>query len=87
MQRRNRIHGSLSQEEQVGIVKMAAILRLAEALDRGHEQKILDFTLEITEMDLVIHADTASDIAVEKIGVLAQSDMFEDVFGLKLILV
>lgn len=87
LQRRNRIHGALSQEDQVGIAKMAAILRLAEALDRGHEQKIVDFTLEKTEMDLVIRADTAADIAVEKIGVLAQSDMFEDVFGLKLILV
>jgi exopolyphosphatase/guanosine-5'-triphosphate,3'-diphosphate pyrophosphatase len=86
-QKRNVSSGFLSKEEQVGIAKTAAILRLSEVLDSSHKQKISDFTLEKTDMDLVIHPATAEDLSVERGGVLAQSHIFEDVFGLKPILI
>jgi exopolyphosphatase/guanosine-5'-triphosphate,3'-diphosphate pyrophosphatase len=75
--------GLLSKEEQVGIAKIAAILRLAEVLDGSHKQKISDLTFEKTDVDLVIRTATTHDLSVERGGVLAQSQIFEDVFGLK----
>ena len=86
-QKRDVSSGFLSKEEQVGIAKTAAILRLSEVLDGSHRQKISDFSIEKTDMDLVIHPATAEDLSVEKAGVLAQSHIFEDVFGLKPILI
>jgi exopolyphosphatase/guanosine-5'-triphosphate,3'-diphosphate pyrophosphatase len=86
-QKENVSAGFLSKEEQVGIAKTAAILRLGEVLDGSHKQKISNFTLEKTDMDLVIHPTAAEDLSLEKRGVLAQSHIFEDVFGLKPILI
>ena len=74
------------QQDRGRFGKLSAILRLAESLDRGHRQRITGFTLEKTELELVIRPAATGDITMEKIGALEQSEDFEDVFGLKLVL-
>jgi exopolyphosphatase/guanosine-5'-triphosphate,3'-diphosphate pyrophosphatase len=69
------------------VQKLAAILRIADALDRSHNQRIKDFELERKEEQLLIRCSYVGDISSERLGLQAKAIMFEQVFGLKVILV
>jgi exopolyphosphatase/guanosine-5'-triphosphate,3'-diphosphate pyrophosphatase len=68
------------------VSKLAAILRLAEAMDRGHKQRVSDFAVARAGLNLVLRVETRHDITVEKLIVLEKAQYFEDVFGLQLML-
>ena len=73
---------ALRREQRITVLKLSAILRIADALDRGHMQRVRGITAEITEGDLVLHCDYTGDISTERYGLESKSDMFEEVFGL-----
>jgi exopolyphosphatase/guanosine-5'-triphosphate,3'-diphosphate pyrophosphatase len=68
------------------VLKLAAILRVADALDRGHKQRVRDFEIERREDELVLHCETQGDTSVERFGIALKADMFEEVFGMKVVL-
>jgi exopolyphosphatase/guanosine-5'-triphosphate,3'-diphosphate pyrophosphatase len=78
---------SLPREDRMRVQKLAAILRIADALDRSHNQRIKDFELERKEEQLLIRCSYVGDISSERLGLQAKAIMFEQVFGLKVILV
>jgi exopolyphosphatase/guanosine-5'-triphosphate,3'-diphosphate pyrophosphatase len=76
---------------------MAAILRVADSLDRGHSQRIRGITLEKRDNTLVIHSGSPEassensrinyrDFSLEQIGLKEKAGLFQDVFGYKVIL-
>lgn len=82
---------ALPREERIVVLKLAAILRVADALDRGHDQRVGDAVFERHEDRLVITADTSGrtgpvDLSLERLSLAEKGDMFEDVFGLEPIL-
>jgi len=77
---------SLRREQRVAVLKLAAILRIADALDRGHNQRVRDLWTEIQDSDLVIRCKVSGDMSVERHGMAAKADMFEEVFGLSIVL-
>jgi exopolyphosphatase/guanosine-5'-triphosphate,3'-diphosphate pyrophosphatase len=77
---------SLQREERVLVLKMAAILRVADALDRGHAQRIKKAVLERKTETMVIHTEGVHDLSLEQIGIEQKAGLFEDVFGYKIIL-
>jgi exopolyphosphatase/guanosine-5'-triphosphate,3'-diphosphate pyrophosphatase len=78
---------ALQREERVLVLKMASILRVADALDRGHSQQIKRITFERRHESVILHAEGNSDRSLERIGLEKKADMFQDVFGYKVILV
>jgi exopolyphosphatase/guanosine-5'-triphosphate,3'-diphosphate pyrophosphatase len=70
----------------MAVVKLAAILRVADALDRGHSQRVDDITLEENEDDLIIHCHHRGDISNERYGIDMKADMFEEVFGYRIVI-
>jgi exopolyphosphatase/guanosine-5'-triphosphate,3'-diphosphate pyrophosphatase len=78
---------SLPREDRLVILKLAAILRIADALDRGHSQKIRNLRLERREDEMRIHADYSIDVAPERFSLGDKADMFEEVFGYKVTLI
>ena len=68
------------------ILKLTSILRIADALDRGHIQKFTDFSITLEQNNLVIHTVNSSSSVLEKIALSEKSGMFESVFGYKVIL-
>jgi exopolyphosphatase/guanosine-5'-triphosphate,3'-diphosphate pyrophosphatase len=78
---------SLHREERIRVLKIAAILRLADGLDRGHTQKIPPLKLEKRDEEILLHADYAGDPLVERNGLRRKSELFEEVFGYKIRLV
>ena len=77
----------LPRNDRMTILKLTSILRIADALDRGHIQKFSDFTLRLDNNSLIIHTINASNTVLEKIALSEKSGMFESVFGYKVILI
>lgn len=71
------------REERLLINKLAAILRVANALDRGHWQQMSDFTVDRQGRDFVLYVKDAGDLILERHTVTGRSDLFEDIFGMR----
>jgi exopolyphosphatase/guanosine-5'-triphosphate,3'-diphosphate pyrophosphatase len=77
---------ALQREERMLVLKMASILRVADALDRSHSQRIRDITVERLSETVVLHTGEDRDLSMERIGLEEKADMFQDVFGYKVVL-
>jgi exopolyphosphatase/guanosine-5'-triphosphate,3'-diphosphate pyrophosphatase len=77
---------ALQREERILVLKMASILRVADALDRGHSQRIKRIEVERRSETVVLHTGGNYDLSTERIGLEEKADMFQDVFGYKVIL-
>lgn len=76
-------YSSLKASARVLIGKLTAILRLADSLDRGHEQKFDDIDVRIKDKQLIISFTTYSDTVMEEWSFEKKSGLFEDVYGMK----
>ncbi|MGE4565411.1 MAG: HD domain-containing protein [Victivallaceae bacterium] len=75
---------SLSSEEKVLVLKLAAILRVADALDRAHFHRMRDMTLRLRGDEFFILVAEAAQFNLESLYLEAKGDMFREVFGLKI---
>lgn len=73
----------LENVDDMTIIKLVAILRLANSLDRSHRQKFQNYKLELKESQLIITIKTDEDITLEKLSFEEKADFFEEVFGVK----
>jgi exopolyphosphatase/guanosine-5'-triphosphate,3'-diphosphate pyrophosphatase len=73
---------SLPREDRIIVMKLAAILRVADALDRNHSARITDASFEKSQDRLIIRSAKDLDFSLEKLSLADKGDMFEDVFGL-----
>jgi exopolyphosphatase / guanosine-5'-triphosphate,3'-diphosphate pyrophosphatase len=74
---------AVPREVRMIVNKLAAILRLADALDRGHAQQVRQVRCERREDELVIVTPGVADLALERRAMTAKADLFEEIFGLK----
>ena len=73
----------LSEADYILVAKLTAILRLANALDRAHKQKIQGLKVSLQDQKLVIRLEIAKDFTLER-GLLEEKlDFFEEVFNLR----
>jgi exopolyphosphatase/guanosine-5'-triphosphate,3'-diphosphate pyrophosphatase len=76
-------YAALPRDERLVVNKLAAILRVADALDRGHWQQVCDVQMETRGQELVLYVKDARDLGLERLALANKGDLFEDVFGLK----
>ncbi len=78
---------SLPRPDRAIVSKLAAILRVAAALDKSHQQKIKTFHLEKEEdsYNLWVGED-AGDITMERDSVAKRGNLFSEVFGATVLL-
>lgn len=65
---------------------LASLLRVANALDRGHRQNIKRIKVAITPKKIELKLTAVSDPEIEIWAAEQMSDMFEAVFGRKIVL-
>jgi exopolyphosphatase/guanosine-5'-triphosphate,3'-diphosphate pyrophosphatase len=65
---------------------MAAILRVAVALAESRSQRISDFTCSVEESRLVISIPRAEDLSLEQLALKQNGSLFEEIFGLRVLL-
>lgn len=76
----------LGLSEYLTVNKLAAILRISNAMDRSHLQKVEQIQVSVRENKMLIHLVTNRDYTLEQ-GLLGEKlDFFEDVFGIRPIL-
>ena len=80
------ISSELDGADYLVIAKLAAILRIANILDKSHLQKIDDISISIKDDSMIVFADTYEDISLEAGLFESRADFFEDVYGIRPVL-
>jgi len=71
----------LDSHEQMTVNQLAALLRLADALDAGHKQKIGDISVNLDEQEMMLSIATRQDIVLELWTLENKGDLFAEVYG------
>ncbi|MGE5176193.1 MAG: HD domain-containing protein [Hyphomicrobiales bacterium] len=80
-------YASLPRPARLTVNRLSAILRVADALDKSHSQRVQNPTITIVGDELRIEAPGAEDLGLERLALDAKCGLFEEVFGLKPVLV
>ncbi len=75
---------ALGSVERVRVNKLAAVLRVANALDADHLQKVRELRVLREADDWVLEVEGGGDLTLERLAAAARSDMLVEVFGRKL---
>jgi exopolyphosphatase / guanosine-5'-triphosphate,3'-diphosphate pyrophosphatase len=76
----------LDRAERMVVFKLAAILRIADSLDRSHSQRIQTIQLKATNGQLNIITPGIADTTVEQLAINSKCDLFREIFGLEVVL-
>jgi exopolyphosphatase/guanosine-5'-triphosphate,3'-diphosphate pyrophosphatase len=76
-------YGTLDRESRIAVSKMAAMLRVADALDRSHSQRVQEIHCEREDGRLVISTPRVADLSLEQLALKQKGSLFTSVFGLK----
>ena len=68
------------------VAKLAAILRMADAMDRSYKQKIKQCSVTIRDGQMLVAATSKEDLTLEEWTFESKSNLFEEVYGLKAVL-
>lgn len=77
---------NLSSKDRVVVCKLAALLRIADALDTEHAGKVRQFTLEYKKPKLIMRLHGEGDMLLEKWALQRKATLLEEVFGVKFVL-
>jgi len=80
------IYGGLSTEERIRVCKLAALLRVADALERTHVQRVSQLEIRQEAGKLRLRLPGLADAAVERLAMTSKADLFEQVFGLGVVI-
>jgi exopolyphosphatase/guanosine-5'-triphosphate,3'-diphosphate pyrophosphatase len=76
---------ALDRGDRLLVTKLAAILRVANALDAEHLQKVRDVRIVRGANSWLLEVDGSGDITMEQMAARARTDMFAEVFGRQLV--
>jgi exopolyphosphatase/guanosine-5'-triphosphate,3'-diphosphate pyrophosphatase len=74
---------SLSVKDRVTVSKLAALLRLADALDTEHAAKVSRISVEGKKRQVIMTLKGDGDLLLEKWALVKKSALFEEVFSVK----
>ncbi len=78
--------GGFDKDTYIMICKLAAILRIANAMDKSHRQKFSNLIITRKDKELILTTETLEDITLEKGLFEKKADFFEEVYGIRPIL-
>ncbi|MCC8107308.1 MAG: exopolyphosphatase [Clostridiales bacterium] len=76
----------LDEKEYMIVAKLTAILRIANSLDRTHQQKCGNLTVTLKEHELKISVASQADLSLERGAFEEKVDFFEEVFNVRPVL-
>lgn len=81
------IYKDLDTQNRMRISKLSSFLRIADALDRSHSNKIKDLDIRASRRRLHIYLHHVADAHTERLAMRSKGDLFENIFGLQINLV
>ncbi len=79
-------YSALATDDRIRVSKLAALLRVADALERTHAQRVSQIELRRDASKLYIRLPGLADAAVERLAMASKADLFEQVFGLGVVI-
>jgi exopolyphosphatase/guanosine-5'-triphosphate,3'-diphosphate pyrophosphatase len=79
-------YAELDSDSRIVVAKLAAILRIADALDRSDSQRVADIRCGREKGRFVITVPAVDDLSLEQLAIKQKGAFFEDVFGMKVLL-
>ena len=79
-------YGALNIDDRIRVNKLAAILRVADALERTHAQRVSQIEIRRDASQLRLRLPSITDAAVERLAMTSKADLFEQVFGLSVVI-
>lgn len=76
----------LPRADRMMVLKLTAILRIADALDRAHQQKLKGITISKQNDTILLNTNSNHNIVLERKALAEKANIFEYVFGYKIIL-
>lgn len=76
-------YAALNTDDRIRVSKLAALLRVADALERTHVQRVEQMEIRREAGKLRIRLPGLADAAVERLAMDSKADLFEQVFGLQ----
>ena len=73
-------------DERVAVSQLAAILRVAIALDEARQQRIDQFEISWESGNMVITVPNVDDLSIEQLAMSQHVSLFEEVFGATVLL-
>ncbi|MFT8319033.1 MAG: exopolyphosphatase [Sporolactobacillus sp.] len=73
----------LTPSSRLVVAKLAAILRIADALDDSRQQKVSRIRVSVRHDQIVISAQADDDLSLERLTFAEKAAYFEEVFGIK----
>lgn len=73
----------LPVRDRVVVSKLAALLRIADALDTEHAGKVATFSVDYEKPRLLLNVQGQGDLLLEKWALVKRIPLFEEVFGVK----
>jgi exopolyphosphatase/guanosine-5'-triphosphate,3'-diphosphate pyrophosphatase len=77
-------YSALPREVRVVINKLAALIRVADALVRGHITQARNLQFERQGDDLIVYTSGVADLLLEQRSIAAKGDLFEDIYGMRI---
>lgn len=75
----------LTEQKQLVVKKLSAILRVADALDRSHSSKVTNIVVENNEKQVTLKLTTVAEPDIELWSLGGRKLLFEEVFNKKLV--
>jgi exopolyphosphatase/guanosine-5'-triphosphate,3'-diphosphate pyrophosphatase len=79
-------YAELPTKSRMITLKLAALLRLADAMDTDHEGLVTGFTLDLSKTKAVLKLQGKGDMLIEKWKLAKKCDLFEEFYQLKLVI-
>ncbi|NJM38616.1 MAG: HD domain-containing protein [Akkermansiaceae bacterium] len=80
------LYAALCIEDRIRVSKLAALLRVADALERTHAQRVAELEIRRELNKIHIRLPGLADAAVERLAMASKADLFEEVFGLGVVI-
>ena len=74
----------LTMPDRLLVAKLASILRVADALERSHTQRVRNLKIAIEDRRLEIAIPGIEDLSLEQLAVNDKGDLFSEIFGLQI---
>ncbi|MBI3581156.1 MAG: Ppx/GppA family phosphatase [Nitrospinae bacterium] len=79
-------YADLQPKSRMITLKLAALLRLADAMDTEHDGLVTGFTLDLSKTKAVLRLRGNGDMLIEKWKLAKKCDLFEEFYQLKLVI-
>jgi len=75
-------YASLTREDRLRVSKLAALLRIADSLDRSHTAAVRDLRCRLAGGRLVLEALSDEDLSLDAMALRNKGNLFEELYGL-----